>query len=281
MADRIPVHPDAPGAFQRDGFVVARSLFKNQEVATFIDHFMALRARQAWPGDMVPMDPESPDPLRRYPRMVHMHRWDPLSMRWMIDRRLQAWLSALTGEPPFAVQTMLYFKPPGARGQALHQDQYYLRVRPGRCMAAWLALDDTDEENGCMQVVPGSHTLPLLCTKEADLSRSFTDVEVQTPDGMLTVPVEMTAGDVLFFDGLLIHGSFPNTSATRFRRSLIAHYVTADSRQIKDFFHPVHRMDGTVVDFGDSDDGGPCGVWAEHEGEYHVEMTNNHPGPGP
>jgi phytanoyl-CoA hydroxylase len=279
MDNIIPVHPGVTAAFQRDGFVVARGLFGNAEVAAFIDHFMALRARQSWPGDMVPMDPVSSDPLRRYPRMVHMHRWDPVSMQWMIDRRLQAWLSALTGEPPFAVQTMLYFKPPGARGQALHQDQYYLRVKPGRCIAAWLALDDTDEENGCMQVVTGSHNLPLLCTKEADPERSFTDVEVQTPESMRTEPLEMAAGDVLFFDGLLIHGSFPNTSDHRFRRSLIGHYVTADARRIADFFHPVHRMDGTVADFDESDVGGPCGVWVETGGKYRVEMTTDNSRP--
>jgi hypothetical protein len=32
---------------------------------------------------------------------------------------------------------MIYFKAAGARGQALHQDQYYLRVNPGTCCAAW------------------------------------------------------------------------------------------------------------------------------------------------
>src|SRR3712207_7227872 len=58
-----------------------------------------------------------------------------------------------------------------SRGQALHQDQSYLRVQPGTCMAAWLALDRCDEENGCMQVIPGSHTWPLLCTVEADTTQ--------------------------------------------------------------------------------------------------------------
>ncbi|MFX8852470.1 phytanoyl-CoA dioxygenase family protein, partial [Acinetobacter baumannii] len=86
-------------------------------------------------------------------------------------------------------------------------------------MAAWLALDRCDEENGCMQVVPGSHTLPLLCPTQADVTQSFTDVTVAIPEGVAPVPVVMEAGDVLFFNGSLIHGSFPNTSADRFRRA--------------------------------------------------------------
>jgi ectoine hydroxylase-related dioxygenase (phytanoyl-CoA dioxygenase family) len=66
------------------------------------------------------------------------------------DRR--ALTTLLDGVEPFAVQTMLYFKPPGARGQAVHQDQYYLRVDPGTRIAAWQALDRCDEENGCLEV---------------------------------------------------------------------------------------------------------------------------------
>ena len=73
------------------------------------------------------------------------------------------------------------FKPPGSRGQALHQDNYYLRVHPGTCMAAWLALDDCDDANGCMQVVPGSHTWDILCTEDADTRISFTSVTVPLP----------------------------------------------------------------------------------------------------
>ncbi len=57
-------------------------------------------------------------------------------------------MTALLGAEPYAVQTMFYFKPAGARGQALHQDQYYLRAQLGTCMAAWMAVDDCDEENG-------------------------------------------------------------------------------------------------------------------------------------
>ena len=172
------------------------------------------------------------------------------------------------------MQTMLYFKPAGARGQALHQDNFYLRVQPGTCMAAWLALDPCDEENGCMQVVPGSHALPVLCTQRADTTLSFTDVTVPIPAGLSPVPVPMDAGDVLFFNGSLIHGSFPNTSADRFRRSLIGHYIAGEAEKVGGFYDPVLRMDGSRVVLEHSEGGGPCGVWREGPGGRPVvEMT--------
>ncbi|HLV80175.1 MAG TPA: phytanoyl-CoA dioxygenase family protein, partial [Chthonomonadaceae bacterium] len=209
--------------YKRDGYVVVPQVFSPEEVATYRDHYMALRAAGSYPGDFDGVNITSADPLKRFPRMIHMHRWDEISRRWMLDPRLNECLTGLLGREPFAVQTMLYFKPPGARGQALHQDQSYLRVQPGTCMAAWLALDPCDEENGCMRVVPGSHELPLLCTEKADTNLSFTDVTVPVPKDLPVAPVIMEAGDVLFFNGSVIHGSYPNTSQDRFRRALIGH----------------------------------------------------------
>jgi phytanoyl-CoA hydroxylase len=261
--------------FGHSGYLVVPALFAEAEVAGYKAHYMHLRICGTYPGDMWTPDPGNDDPLKRFPRMIHMHRWDDRSRHWLLDSRLRRCLSGLLGQDPYAVQTMLYFKPPGARGQALHQDQHFLRVEPGTCVAAWLALDDADEENGCMQVVPGSHRLPLLCTREADSDQSFTDVEVQMPEDMDTVPVPMQAGDVLFFHGHLIHGSFPNTSRDRYRRSLIGHYIMAEAEKIEPFYHPVLTMDGDRIEFGSSLHGGPCGVWVERNGLPHVEMRED------
>ncbi|MGO8673992.1 MAG: phytanoyl-CoA dioxygenase family protein [Capsulimonadaceae bacterium] len=258
--------------FGREGYTVVRGLFTHDEVDRYIDHYMALRAAGKYWGDFAGVDLTSADPLRLYPRMIHMHRWDTTSLDFLLDVRINAVMTAILGAEPYAVQTMIYFKPAGGRGQALHQDQAYLRVQPGTCAAAWLALDKCDEENGCMQVVPGTHTLPLLCTQKADTSQSFTDVTVPLAEGMHPVPVMMDAGDVLFFNGQLVHGSLPNVSHDRFRRSLIGHYIVGDAEKVGGFYHPVLRMDGTVVDLGESEGGGPCGVWRNADGTASLEL---------
>lgn len=249
--------------YGRDGFTIVPGLFSLDETERLRDHFMELRAKGEYPGDFGGVDPSSSDPLKRFPRMIHMHRWDKISMDWIIDSRLNEVMTALEGTEPYAVQTMLYFKPAGARGQALHQDQFYLRAKPGTCIAAWMALDDCDEENGCMRLVPGSHRWPLLCTEMADTTQSFTDVTVPIPTGTPVTAAVMKAGDVLFFHGQTIHGSYPNESSTRFRRALIGHYLTGDVEQVAAYYHPILRMDGTEVELGVSDHGGPCGVWTE------------------
>jgi ectoine hydroxylase-related dioxygenase (phytanoyl-CoA dioxygenase family) len=191
----------------------------------------------------------------------------------MIDPRLDEWMSGLVGTSPFAVQTMIYFKPAGARGQALHQDNFYLRAQPGTCIAAWMALDPCDVANGCLQVIPGSQAWPTLCTEKADTTVSFTDVTVPLPPGVEPVPVVMQPGDVLFFNGQIVHGSFPNTTADRFRRALIGHYIEGRAEQVAQFYHPALRMDGTPLELDVAQGGGSCGVWTEQDGEYVVEMA--------
>lgn len=266
--------------FDTQGYAIVRGMFSPEEVETYRDHFMALRAAGTYDGDFSGVDLNSSDPLKRYPRMIHMHRWDQVSLDWMLEPRINRMLTLLAGREPFAVQTMLYFKPAGARGQALHQDNYYLRVQPGTCLAAWLALDDCDEANGCMQIVPGSHTWPLLCAVKADTTRSFTDVTVPLPDGTPVEPMIMKAGDVLFFNGALVHGSMPNTTTDRFRRSLIGHYIEGDAAQVASFYHPVLRMDGSPVEIATSPDGTQCGVWVEKDGTPVIEVTALQGAPG-
>ncbi len=262
--------------YNRDGYFVASGLFSKAEVQQYIQHYLAMhdvetKKNHESLNDTSVKNPS--DPLAKWPRMLQMHRSDELSLQWLTDPRLNALLTPLMGREPYAVQTMLYFKPPGARGQALHQDQFYLRVQPGTCMAAWMALDDCDEENGCITVVPGSHNWPLLCIVPADTTKSFTDVTVDLPEGQQAVPVHLKAGDVLFFNGTIVHGSGPNTSSDRFRRALIGHYIAGEAEQVYRWYKPVLRMDGSEVEIGESEIGGACGNWVTRDGQPELEMV--------
>jgi phytanoyl-CoA hydroxylase len=264
--------------YDENGYLVVEQLFNPDEIVFYRDHYMHIRAAGTYPGDDSGVQSSDDDPLRRYPRLINMHRWDDTSLNWMLDERIKQHLTSLVGREPFAVQTMVYFKPPKSRGQALHQDNYYLRVQPGTCIAAWLALDPCDEANGCMQVVPGSHNWPLLCPVQADISQSFTDVTVPLPPDQEIRPINMNAGDVLFFNGSLVHGSFPNVTEDRFRRALIGHYIEGDTQKVYEWYHPVLRMDGSEVVLENSPGGGKCGIWKEPGN--HAELTGELKQPG-
>lgn len=262
--------------YRSTGYTVASGLFSPEEAASYADYYTAMRLEQNATQEKNPdgSRPKSDDdPLRKYARLMHPHRYDQRSFDWLIEPRVGAWLTALCGTAPYAVQTMVYFKPAGSRGQALHQDQFYLRVQPGTCIAAWMALDDCDEENGCLQIVPGTHDIPVLCSVEADPTQSFTSDTVQLPEGMTPIPVPLKAGDVLFFNGQVVHGSFANTSKDRFRRSLIGHYIDGNAEMVSKWYKPAYKLDGTEVILKDSEWGGRCGVWVDKDGNPEVEIV--------
>jgi phytanoyl-CoA hydroxylase len=263
--------PEQKLQFERDGFLAVRQLFSPAEIAqirgTFMD--MAKDGPVAGLSDVPKAREGSPaggsDPLARYPRMMHPHKHadkpvGPLALRYMRDPRLKPILAELfDGEEPFAAQSMFYFKPPGARGQDLHQDNFYLRVKPGTCMAAWLAIDDADEGNGGMMCVPQTAGLEIACPEKSDPALSFTTEHVEPPQGLKPRMMELKAGDVLFFNGSVIHGSTPNTSPDRFRRSLIFHYVPASTVEMSHYYECV-SFEGEKQDIAVNMDGGPCGT---------------------
>lgn len=112
-------------------------------------------------------------------------------------------------------------------------------VEPGTCIAAWTAIDDIDDENGGMYIVPKTHEADIVCPEEADPALSFTRQFVPVPKGRATKLAQMRAGDTLFFNGSMIHGSGPNRSANRFRRSFIGHYIPASTRKVSRYYLPL------------------------------------------
>lgn len=271
------VDPNQVAFYRSEGYLLVRGLFSTEETDFLRDYFMEMveRGGDGWAEGGV--HPESDDPLKRYPRLLQPHRKDEVAMKYMVDERIRTYLTSFYDREPLAVQTMIYFKPPGAKGQALHQDQRYLRADPGTCMAAWLALDDIDQENGGLLVVPGTQDMPMLCPGESDTSLSFTGEQVPVPQDLETVPMDMKRGDVLFFNGSLVHGSGPNVSKDRFRRIIVGHYIEGAAEKVAHYYFPVYRFDGSTVETLEANPwgGGPCGVLVDQDGKQVIEMVGS------
>ncbi|MFE9450961.1 phytanoyl-CoA dioxygenase family protein [Streptomyces sp. NPDC006739] len=249
--------------FDEDGFTVVHGMFGHTEIERLCAEFAALHAAGPVPGHFEPRaggdDGRPADPLHTHPRVMQPHEISTVARDFLLDSRLRAVLETLLGEEVLAAQSMFYFKPPGARGQALHQDNFYLRVEPGTCVAAWVACEAIDRDNGGLEVVPGTHRMDLFCPEEADAGLSFAREYVPPPPGLAPVPVDMEPGDVLFFNGSLVHGSQPNRSADRFRRSFIGHYVGRSTRRIGGYYRTL-SMSGERVPLAESEGAGPCGT---------------------
>lgn len=210
-------------SYKERGYLLVTGLFDNGTADRMIEHYMAMRAEGPKPGDSGGTSDEPDDPTHKFPRMINMHKWDEVTEDWAQQADMLAIVNQLIDDTPVLRQTMLYFKPPGGRGQGLHQDQQYITTEP--LIGVWIALDESDEAVGQMIVVPRSHKFGHLLVKAADTSVSFTPVQSVIPAELTEVGINMKPGDALFFDGKTLHGSYLNTTDDRWRRSFICHYI--------------------------------------------------------
>ena len=263
----IKLPPSDITLFHRNGYLLLRSLFSPSECQEILTEVDRLYAQRSIPGCFNAISLEEAqvqgNVLLAYPRMMHPHRISPLLKQYLLHPQITSILTQLLGEEPIAAQSMFYWKPPTALGQAFHQDNFYLRVHPGTCIAAWVALDEIDEENGCLFVAPGSHLLDIVCPETADPAESFTKYFVPIPEGLEAEPLPMHPGDVLFFGGNLIHGSFPNRSTNRFRRCFIGHYAGQSAHELAKYYFPLYDIHGNEIHRAIATGGGPCGTEAK------------------
>ena len=95
---------------------------------------------------------------------------------------------------------------------------------------------------------------------------------LKLPHDIKPVTAEMDPGDVLFFNGQVIHGSYPNTTADQWRRALIFHFASESCEEIAEFYHPLLSSDGSEVKRAVSPEGGICGP--VHERSAHRDQEN-------
>ena len=232
-------------SFVRDGYLVVEDLVSAEDRARIVDDGQRF-AEGDYPVSNLPDDGDI--------LAVHFPHWvSPVAAEMVahpgivdvVSRIAAAHLPDWDGATK-CMQSMLFYKPPGLQGQAWHQDERFIPTRDRSLIGAWIALDDADEENGCLWVLPGSHRQGKLWpTKPHGQSEEFdTSDEAYGFDDGAAIPVPVRAGTVVFFNGYLLHRSFRNRS-DRSRMALVSHYMNAWS--------PLPWLFGDGVDVGNSD----------------------------
>ena len=120
------------------------------------------------------------------------------------------------------------FKTAGAWGQPWHQDSLYFPFEPARpVVGVWLAVTEATLQNGCLHVLPGSHTEPVHPhVPDRRPGANYGYFEIIDHDMSASEPVLMSPGDLLVFDSHLMHRSTDNESSGM-RAAMVYHYASA------------------------------------------------------
>ena len=222
--------------FHRDGFLPRLPLLKPDELARVraavdeirlnLDTYAAqlYEVEQAFterPGEVVC-------------RFLGAWRLQDVIKELVFDPRVTRPLAQLLGVERLRFwHDQVFYKPARHPGVVpWHQDySYWQRSVPARHITLFLALDDVDLENGCVQFVPGSHRWGLLppVPFDAEFDAVRASLSDQQASEFQPVAVELAAGEASVHHSHAVHGSGCNGS-DRTRCGLVLNYMAADTR---------------------------------------------------
>jgi phytanoyl-CoA hydroxylase len=158
-----------------------------------------------------------------------MHDRDRVFERFSRDSRLQVLAGELGIDAPLVYQSMYIFKQPRIGGEVRwHQDATYFYTEPITVTTFWFALEHADRGNGCLWVQRGGHRTPLRerFVVEGESGRLERIDATPWPSDENAEPLEVEAGTLVVFHGLLPHYSAPNRSEIS-RHAYTLHAVDA------------------------------------------------------
>ena len=185
----------------------------------------------AWEAEKGPFDPAAN--WLKNSLLADIHHYSEAVRKYYFSGPLVDVAARLIGPNIKAVTAQLTFK---LRGNTMpfdwHQDNAYGELDPYNALTCLTALDDADESNGCLWLIPGSHK-----AGQADFQRSEADRRNLRPVALevaesCAVAAPMRAGEVLFFHCHMLHHSEGNRSTDRDRRLRLFRYADADAVEV-------------------------------------------------
>ncbi len=222
--------------FNRDGYLTGLLAFDADEIAVHRRYFDDLLDKVlAAGGDSYSISTAH----LKYGRVYDL----------LTDRRIVAYVRDLLGDDVIGWGAHYFCKMPhDGKAVAWHQDASYWPLTPSKTVTVWLAIDDADRENACMQFIPGSHHLGHLTYRSSGQTEgNVLDQTVENAEQYgRPVDVVLKAGELSLHNDLLLHGSQANNSDRR-RCGLTLRYCAADVRAHLDW-----NLKGVVVSGSDS-----------------------------
>lgn len=233
-------------AFHRDGYVIVRQMFDREEIALLRQSALADRE----------LDRQSYGRADGEGGTVRLSLWnhpgESIYGMFARCRRVVDSMEKLLGGEVYHYHSKMILKDPQVGGAwAWHQDYgywYHFGVLFPLLASVTIAVDPATRENGCLQVLKGSHLMGRLDhTLTGDQAGADRERVDEASKRLELVYCEMAPGDAMFFHCNLLHRSDQNRSDQP-RWSLICCYNAARNDPYKDAQHPRYTALAKVDD---------------------------------
>ncbi|PCJ62089.1 MAG: phytanoyl-CoA dioxygenase [Planctomycetota bacterium] len=174
--------------------------------------------------------------------MDRPHIRDAALFEWLFADEILDLVEPILG-PDIVLYSSHFICKPAKNGMRVpwHEDSSYWgsRLTPMEVVTVWLAMDDSNEKNGCMRVIPGTHQNGYSNYEnviEVDGPNVFSNEIVDRENfDRLNVPLILKENEASLHDGKIIHGSDANSSQQR-RCGFTMRYISAQTKITEDDF---------------------------------------------
>ena len=165
----------------------------------------------------------------------YVHLISPVFNKVCLNEKILDAVESIIGKNILICGTTLFIKNPNEKGfVSFHQDAKYIGLEPHNWVTAWIAVTDSNEENGCMRMLSGSHKGELKNHEqkfdEGNLltrGQTIRNVSIEKTD-----PVVLKAGQMSLHHPTVIHGSGLNKSKDRRIGFVVQSYIGSNVEQV-------------------------------------------------
>ena len=159
-----------------------------------------------------------------------------LLFKWANDlifnENIIKFVKEILGNNFVAWNSMIFLKPPNSnKYTSFHQDQNYWKIKKDKGLTAQIALSESTIENGCLQILPGSHRKNYDHYDKKDSNNLLArgqEIELNNEEKLRKKNIILKPGEFSLFHGNIVHGSDVNKSKD-FRLLFSIRYLTPDN----------------------------------------------------
>ena len=207
--------------YKEDGYLAPIDVLSTSEAQEIRDEIEIIE--KEWPNEL--------DGLGRN----YVHLISPIFDKVSHNSKILDAVESIIGKNILVCGTTLFIKNPYEKGfVSFHQDAKYIGLEPHNWVTAWIAVTDSNEENGCMRMLKGSHKEELK-----HHNQKFDDNNLLTRGQTIenvsldkTKPVVLKAGQMSLHHPKVVHGSGLNKSKDRRIGFVIQSYIGTDVDQV-------------------------------------------------
>lgn len=212
--------------YRDEGFLLVGRTLTAEGLAAMREECM-----RAWSGEKGEFDPDAS--WLKNSLLPNIHHRSQVVRDFYFRGPLVDIVEPLIGPNLKGATSQLTFKMRGnTKPFGWHQDNGYGELDPYNAISTLTALDDSDMENGCLWIIPGSHRRGQIAVAQSTENKQQQNEVTLEVNETGAIPVPLKAGETLLFHCWTLHKSEGNFSQDRDRRILFMRYADADAVEV-------------------------------------------------